>query len=159
MKIELIFDGGCSPNPGEKYGSYEVLIDGQRKHFEPRLSLGHGTNNEAEFEILIVALERIADYLKRRGTDKKTVEIEMSTDSTIVANRISGKNRKGVFGLKLAQDSTSFLGPVEEKLSAKRQAERRMAALAQKCLNVLAEFKSYQIQWIPRDKNVERFGH
>src|ERR1022692_2932055 len=96
MKIELFFDGGCSPNPGEKYGSYEVIIDGKRKHLEPRLSLGYGTNNEAEFEILIIALKRIANYLERKGVAKNLVEIVMVTDSTIVANRISGRNKKGV---------------------------------------------------------------
>jgi ribonuclease HI len=146
MKIDLCFDGGCSPNPGEKYGSYEVIVDGKPKHIESRLSLGHGTNNEAEFEILIVALERIVNYVERRKADKKEVEISMLTDSTIVANRISGKNKKGVHALKLNKDCESFLGQVEVKISAKKEAERRMAHLAQRCLDILTQFKSYQIQ-------------
>src|ERR1051325_1066191 len=136
MKIELYFDGGCSPNPGEKYGSYEVVIDGNPKHKEPRLALGYGTNNEAEFEILIVALERLANYIERRKANNKEVEISLFTDSTIVANRISGKNKKGVKALRLAEDCVGFLGDVEEHVSPKKEAGRRMARLAQRCLDL-----------------------
>ena len=159
MKIELFFDGGCSPNPGEKYGSYEVIIDGKRKHLEPRLSLGYGTNNEAEFEILIIALKRIANYLERKGVAKNLVEIVMVTDSTIVANRISGRNKKGVAAVKAAAACADFLGEVEEKVSAKKQAERKMAALQLECLEVLDGFKSFEISWASRNLNVSKFGH
>jgi len=159
MKIELFFDGGCSPNPGQKYGSYEVIIDGKQKHLEPRLALGYGTNNEAEFEILIVALKRIANYLERKGVAKNLVDIVMVTDSTIVANRISGKNKRGVAAVKAAVAYADFLGKVQENVSAKKQAERRMAALQLQCTEILDGFKSFEITWKPRDLNVSKFGH
>lgn len=159
MKIVLTFDGGAAPNPGEKYGSYEVLMDGKLKHIESRLALGHGTNNEAEFEILIAALERIANYLERRGTTKSQVEISMLTDSTIVANRISGRNKKGMNALKASADCQAFLGAVEECVSAKKQAERKMAHLAARCFALLEGFKSFTIEWHPRSANVVKFGH
>jgi ribonuclease HI len=158
MKIELFFDGGCAPNPGAKYGSYEVIIDGKPKHKESRQPLGHGTNNEAEFEILIVALERVSNYIERRGVDKKEVEISMTTDSTIVANRISGKNKRGLNALAKATNSEMFSSQVQ-KISPKKEAERRMAALSQMCLDILVSFKSFQIQWRQRNLNVSKFGH
>jgi len=134
------------------------MVDGDRKHTESRLALGHGTSNEAEFEILIVALKRIAKYVERRCLDKKAVEIAMRTDSMILANRISGKNKKGLNALRNSLGQ-AFLGDIEEKISPKKEAERRMARLAQECLDILVHFGSYHIQWTSRDLNVSKFGH
>ena len=29
-RVEIFFDGGCLGNPGQKYGSFQVLFDGSR---------------------------------------------------------------------------------------------------------------------------------
>jgi hypothetical protein len=48
-KVEIFFDGGCLGNPGQKYGSFQVLLDGRPIASRSRVGFGHGTNNEAEF--------------------------------------------------------------------------------------------------------------
>ena len=44
-RITVHFDGGCFPNPGSKYGSFEVLLDGLpiQPLCQQRIQLGHGT--------------------------------------------------------------------------------------------------------------------
>lgn len=134
--ITIHFDGGCRPtNPGNKYGSYEIKLDGllfDRKTFE----LGHGTNNEAEFESLEKALVYVICHNIWEELHPHNYSVEIFTDSTILRNRIAGKNR-----------------------SKKSEPQQRMFALAERCLALLACFKSFKIHWQPRQHNVERFGH
>ena len=51
-EVEIYFDGGCLGNPGQKYGSFQVLFDGKQIASRSRAEFGHGTNNEAEFNAL-----------------------------------------------------------------------------------------------------------
>lgn len=138
--VTLRFDGGCSPNPGQKYGSYafsrisrgvEVLI----KH-RGRFSLGVGTNNEAEFESLILALEEGIKDCEAGGIDTGKLYLCLFTDSTIVANRLSKKNTAG-------NDARSL----------------KMQTLALQCLDLLQRFGGFEIQWNDRSNNVAAFGH
>ncbi len=133
-KIEIHFDGGCKPNPGQKYGSFEVLLDGRSVHKITRLDLGHGTNNEAEYETLIEAVRWTYLNLLSGGFHPDQFCVEVFTDSSIVRNGVMRparrKNRSG-----------------------------RMIALAEKCLLIARHFKSFTARWNPRQKNVNRFGH
>src|ERR1017187_2979042 len=91
--IAIHFDGGCQPtNPGNKYGSYEVLLDGVSVKTISEHPLGWGTNNEAEFEILIMALEWGFGSLKDWGFDPQDYRLELFSDSTILVNRLNGRN-------------------------------------------------------------------
>jgi hypothetical protein len=56
--VEIFFDGGCLGNPGQKYGSFQVLFDGKQVVGRNRVEFGHGTNNEAEFNSLKLALDK-----------------------------------------------------------------------------------------------------
>ena len=38
-KVEIFFDGGCLGNPGQKYGSFQALFDGQQIAARSRLIL------------------------------------------------------------------------------------------------------------------------
>ena len=56
-KVEIYFDGGCLGNPGQKYGSFQVKLDGREIVKRSRVDFGFGTNNEAEFNALKLALD------------------------------------------------------------------------------------------------------
>jgi len=136
-KIEIHFDGGCRPtNPGNKYGSFEVLLDGRQVFKASRMELGRGTNNEAEFDSLIAALRFVVNDLSVGGFDPKTYAVSVFTDSTIVANRLT-----------------------RERARDKGEPAQRMAALAATCNSYLAMFGHWSCKWNGRSANVERFGH
>lgn len=138
-KIEIHFDGGCGPtNPGNKYGSFEVLLDGTRVHKATRLPLGWGTNNEAEFEILIEAVRWVHHNLNEGGFETHKFDLEAFTDSMIVKNRLMGRN------IVFRRNS---------------EASGRMKRLADRCLDTALKFRSFTAKWNRRDANVSRFGH
>jgi len=139
--ITLQSDGGCSHNPGNKYGSFAVfhqIEDRPKKELVKtlRIPFGYGTNNEAEFDALEAALKWVSDHLDVGGFLPKDFSIQIHTDSTVVAFRINGSNS-----------------------AQKTEPEKRMFNCAAKCLKYLIRFKAYSIDYISRDKNVALFGH
>ena len=138
--VQLHFDGGCSGNPGNKYGSFEALAEGQVLARGHRIPFGHGTNNEAEFDALQAGLRATADALRASERDLRQVRLQAFTDSTIVRNRLTRKNK------------------VHSKPSW-RESSQRMYDLARRALDVLEGFGAFTVEWVPRERNVERFGH
>lgn len=139
--IQIYFDGGCAPtNPGYKYGSFEVLMNGSQVNIQSRFPLGFGTNNEAEFESLIKALDWTLEQLTLDGYKPGDYEVKLFTDSKIVVNRINGENRI-------------------HKKPAWRESSERMFRLANLVRDRLVKFADADIEWNPRERNVERFGH
>ena len=137
MNIKIQFDGGCKPtNPGNKYGSYSVWLDSKLIHTELRFNLGHGTNNEAEFEALLKALAWTCYSLTKAGIDPQIYSLQLVTDSTIVQGRISGQNK-----------------------SRKTEPQQRMFNLNERCQLQLSRFKDFKIEWASRELNVATFGH
>ena len=134
--IDIYFDGGCAPNPGKKYGSYEVDVNGVRTLFGSRIEFGFGTNNEAEFEALMAGLQESLRSIEAAGMEPSVFHLRMWTDSTIVRNRVSGRYKK-----------------------AKKPYELRMANYAARCTSMIKQFGSFEIQWHRRDNNVAMFGH
>src|SRR5579859_3540265 len=60
--MRIYFDGGCKPNPGEGYGSYE--IDGQPllyRYRNSRVQFGLMTSNLAEYHALLHAVKKLWD--------------------------------------------------------------------------------------------------
>jgi len=138
--IRVYFDGGCSPNPGNKYGSYEVVLEDYPILKKLRLEFGHGTNNEAEFNALRAALEDLRHWSVITGFDLSDATVLVMTDSMIVKNRLMGKNRI-------------------HKKAAWRDASERMFNLANEVLGYSPLFHSFTVEWKPRETNVARFGH
>jgi hypothetical protein len=53
----IYFDGGCScSSGGNRYGSYQIILDGEVIQSQSRIGLGHGTSNEAEYLTLKTCL-------------------------------------------------------------------------------------------------------
>lgn len=86
LPVTLVFDGGSIGNPGRGYGSYRLTVRGKDEPPQ-RLQFGDNyTNNEAEYDTLLGALEAIL----RRAKDPRRVELEIRGDSQLVINQING---------------------------------------------------------------------
>ena len=136
-RMEIFFDGGCLGNPGQKYGSFQVLFDGKQVASRDRVQFGHGTNNEAEFNSLKLALDEAVGWLQSKGVDPKTLSLAIETDSMIVRNRLVVKN----------------------VIFKKQPSSQRMFALATECLGIMNRFGKFDVVWKGRANNLERFGH
>lgn len=130
--VQIYFDGGCAPNPGQKYGSWMVRVNGVLAVSRNRFSFGYGTNNEAEWEALEMALRETLGHLERRLVYASDCRVLVVTDSTIVRTRLVNKNRNN---------------------------NARMFLRAGICLRMLRQFASYEVEWKGRENNVELFGH
>lgn len=75
--LKLFFDGGCRPNPGPMETA--VATRGQVWH---RRDIGHGTNDEAEWQALLGAL----DVASQLGA----TDIVLLGDSALVVAQASG---------------------------------------------------------------------
>ena len=136
-RAEIFFDGGCLGNPGQKYGSFQVQLDGKEILKRNRVNFGFGTNNEAEFNALKLALDEAVVWFQAKAIDLKSLSLAIETDSTIVRNRLVVKN----------------------VIFKKYPSSERMFALANECLRVMNQFGQFNVVWKGRANNVERFGH
>ncbi|NOY35427.1 MAG: ribonuclease HI family protein [bacterium] len=88
-KIIIYTDGGSRGNPGPA-GVGVVIADakgGVIKEYSK--DIGERTNNEAEYEAVILALQKVKHLF---GKEKaKKMEIEMRMDSQLVARQLGGK--------------------------------------------------------------------
>lgn len=136
-RVEIHFDGGCLGNPGKKYGSFLVRLDGREILRRSRAEFGHGTNNEAEFNALKLGLDEAAAWFAAQGLAPESLTLRVVTDSMIVRNRLAVKN----------------------VVFQKFPSSQRMFALANECLAVMRRFGSFEVEWQGRAGNVEKFGH
>jgi ribonuclease HI len=86
VPISLVFDGGSSGNPGQGYGSYQLTVRGKTEPPKRLQFSAQHTNNEAEYDTLIAALEAII----RRAKDPSRVELDIRGDSQLVIKQITG---------------------------------------------------------------------
>jgi len=130
--IELIFDGGSRGNPGQGYGSYLLRWPGQaeqvvRLHFGNRV-----TNNEAEYDTLIAALEAVLQRLVDQGSDPKTGRLQAYGDSMLVINQVQG---------------------------AWRCNNPRMKLRCERAQELIQQFGKWELIHHKREKSVEALGH
>ena len=79
---KLFFDGACNPNPGPT-GCGAVIFDSQN-NVVAELSIfnGQGTNNQAEYNALIYALEKAHEL--------GVTQVKVYGDSKLVINQLNG---------------------------------------------------------------------
>jgi len=95
--LEVYCDGGSLGNGSENkaYGSYKVIAvdrQGKRtvvKHIN-KVDLGAGTNNEAEWRMMVMALEYLHALQQKI---KGLVPAVIYTDSALVVNQLNGTYR------------------------------------------------------------------
>jgi ribonuclease HI len=139
-KAVLRFDGGCLGNPGKMYGSYHIRFNDTVALEESKFQLGHGTNNVAEFLALIRGLNALEKMCLQEHANPRDTVVSVFTDSMIVKNRLTGKNK------------------VHSKPEWKSRSEV-MFNLANECLALLRQYCSFTVEWEGRSKNVAVFGH
>lgn len=89
--IRLIFDGGSRGNPGKGYGSYALDWPGLPQQVVQLRFGDRVTNNEAEYDTLISALEATIKKLEDSGASPKAARVEIFGDSLLVVNQVLGK--------------------------------------------------------------------
>ncbi|MBI2591611.1 MAG: ribonuclease HI family protein [Candidatus Brennerbacteria bacterium] len=82
-KIIVYTDGGARSNPGP--AAIGVVI-GNKKYSE---FIGVGTNNEAEYKAVILALKKLRHLIGKKGIESQEIEIRM--DSELVQKQLSGE--------------------------------------------------------------------
>jgi ribonuclease HI len=89
--VVIIFDGGSKGNAGQGYGSYALRWPGAQQQIV-KLRFGNQiTNNEAEYDTLIAALEAVLKRLQDNGAAPTTAKLDIRGDSLLVINQVLGK--------------------------------------------------------------------
>lgn len=130
--IGVIFDGGSKGNPGLGYGSYALRWPGAQQQIVKLRFGNHATNNEAEYDTLIAALEAILKRLQDNDAAPTTARLDIRGDSLLVINQVLGK-----WQCK------------EETLQVRRDKVRQL----------LQQFGVWQLTHHDRSKSVEVLGH
>jgi ribonuclease HI len=86
----VISDGGSRGHgtANQGYGSYLLSTRDQRKQII-RLNLGTATNNEAEYQTLIVALKDLVSRIQRRGKSPSGYSLLVQTDSQLIVGQLT----------------------------------------------------------------------
>lgn len=130
--IRVIFDGGSKGNPGLGYGSYALEWPGFPRQIVQLRFGDRVTNNEAEYDTLIAALEAIVKRLKESGADTRTARLDIRGDSQLVISQIKGEWKVN-----------------KAELQSRRDQARSLLAL----------FGQARLTHHDREKSVEVLGH
>jgi len=134
MILKVFTDGGSKGNPGPSSIGGVGYIDG-KKVFDFKKSIGIATNNDAEYQALIEALEKIrSTNIEIRNNSqnlnfKSVKQIQFFSDSRLMVNQV-----KGLFKVKN--------GRIKEYILIIRGLEQE--------INLPITY-----QYVPREENVE----
>lgn len=126
MKVNIYTDGGSRGNPGPAAIGV-ILTDEKGKVIkEYAEKIGRATNNEAEYEAVIFALQKAKLLFGKKKI--KTMKIEVKMDSQFVTKQLNGNYKI---------------------------LDRRIEQLFLKTWNLKVDFGEVNFTHIPRDKNIE----
>lgn len=83
-KLQIFCDGGARGNPGPAAAAF-VVFRGEGKVHEQSKYLGRTTNNVAEYEAVLMALDWLI-----KNFDPKNLRVEFFLDSELVVKQING---------------------------------------------------------------------
>lgn len=130
MHYTLVFDGGSRGNPGLGYGSYQIVDQSGTLVAEQHLELGDRlTNNWAEFQTLILALEALLHIV---GDNASRTNVAVRGDSQLVINGVVGRWK------------------------IKHEALKPLRARA---ASLLQQFAATDVAWHRREHSVRALGH
>lgn len=118
--ITIYTDGAAKGNPGPAGAGWVILDADGKLLLENKKYLGELTNNQAEYQALLLALKDALQLGKEA--------LELRADSELMVRQIEGKYKVKNEGLK---------------------------PLFREAVLSLSRFKSYSIQYVPREKNEE----
>lgn len=93
MILSIFTDGGSKGNPGPASIGYVFYLNGQKVH-TGRADIGIATNNDAEYQALVRALEDLRDKKDLPAFE----QIVVSSDSRLLVNQV-----RGLFKIKNAK--------------------------------------------------------
>lgn len=86
MNWRIHFDGECVPNPGQGSCAYKAeCLDTGKVLFKSWCMVGNTTNNQAEWEAAITALEDLTEYTKNLNV------VSVYGDSQLVIEQLNGR--------------------------------------------------------------------
>ena len=130
--IRIVFDGGSRGNPGKGYGSFALDWPGYPQEVI-QLEFGDQvTNNEAEYDTLIAALEAVRDRLVELQIEPGSATLSIWGDSLLVCSQVRGE-----WACK----------------------EPRLQVRLKKVKDLQSSFGMSQLNHQPREKSVEILGH
>jgi len=89
LNLKVFTDGGSKGNPGPASIGGVFYID-NKKIFQFNQSIGIATNNDAEYQALIYALEEIKKQKEKLINDFKVERIDFYSDSRLLVNQVKG---------------------------------------------------------------------
>lgn len=130
--LYIVFDGGSKGNPGKGYGSF--VYKGVVRATTPVQVVYPGvtTNNQAEYQTMIRALETVLEELKQAGYDSRDLKVTIKTDSKLVVEQTNGR-----WKIKNAE----------------------LRPLVQRAQTLLQQFRSWKLEWHSRTESVRILGH
>jgi ribonuclease HI len=129
----IVFDGGSQGNPGPGYGSYALTRAGNGNHDLVRLDFGRTmTNNEAEYETLIAALQGLSERVVAAGESTDDLCVEIRGDSALVIHQVEG---------------------------SWQTKDERMRLLCKQVRGLLRRFKAHRLLLQGREESVRVLGH
>ena len=128
----IVFDGGSEGNPGFGYGSYAVITHDGRQRVRRLDFEDDMTNNEAEYDTLIAALEDVSERVEAAGKRPADFALEVRGDSNLVLRQVRGDWK--------AKD---------ERMRRRRDIVR----------SLLSRFGGYRLVEQPREESVKVLGH
>lgn len=128
--IKIYADGGSRGNPGPAAAGY-VITDAKNQILEEGgLYLGETTNNQAEYQALILSLKKAKKY--------KPQQIDFYMDSQLVVNQIQGRYKVKSLELKpLVDEAKSLIAGF--KTVSFEHVLRELNALADKQVNIILD--------------------
>ena len=134
-KIIVYTDGGSRGNPGPA-GIGVVICDEEGRRIKTySKNIGRKTNNEAEYEAVIFALQKVKQLFGRERSKKMELEVKM--DSQLVVRQLNGRYKIQeerlfpffikIWNLKMDFGRVSFVEiPREQNKEADRLANEAM---------------------------------
>ena len=130
--ISIVYDGGSRGNPGEGYGSFALDWPGHPREILQLTFGDQATNNEAEYDTLIAALETVRGRLDELQINPESAALSIWGDSLLVCNQVRGE-----WACK----------------------EPRLQERLEKVRDLLSSLGEWELNHHPRQKSVEILGH
>lgn len=141
-QFKLYFDGGCKPNPGQGYGSFEIVSEHQPySHRSTFIQFGFMTNNMAEYHAMLHGIKKL-------WHDSKNGNVLCVTPAEQV--------RPSRITLSIYSDSKLLVEQMNGRWKIKVGHIRELESEARL---ILKEFGHWKLSWRGRATNVARFGH
>jgi ribonuclease HI len=126
IPVTIYSDGASRGNPGQAGAGAVINVEGESKSFELAEFLGKKTNNEAEYQALILALKKTKQLLGKSRV--KQAQVTCYADSELMVKQLNHQ-----YKIKNTGIQPLFL----------------------EIWNLMLDFREVQVRHVPREQNRE----